>query len=393
MAGVRGARVLDLSGSIGAYCSKMLADLGADVILVEPPGGDPLRTKPPFGSDGAGAPKSLLFSAYHANKRSVTLDTTRPESLPVLQALGERCHVIITSPSARRPLVGFDRDAPALTWARTDAIVAAITPFGLSGPLRDTRMTAFLSFAMSGAMHRVGQAGGPPLAAPTNLAWDEAGVHAAFGILSALWAREAVGGQVLDLSVHEIGATKDFLLERYDAAEPGEWGRQIPVGIPPTGVWACADGPLAVAVHQEHHWQAFLAMLDHPDELADPAFAQPLFRRDVHDMLETMIAPMMADRSRLELFQKGQGHGLPCAPYYTPGEFLADVQPEAREIFTALPMTPSVTVPWRWCHASTELIALRRGSPEAGQHNQEIYLDELGFTAGRIEEWKEGRLV
>jgi crotonobetainyl-CoA:carnitine CoA-transferase CaiB-like acyl-CoA transferase len=388
-------RVLDLSGAIGAYCSKLLADLGADVVIVEPPGGDELRRRPPFaGGDGRTA-DSLVFAAYHANKRGITLDCTRSESLPLLTALGRNCDVIVASPTARRPVAGFDRDSSTVSWARPDAIVASITPFGLTGPWRDLRMTAFLSFAMGGGMHPVGDPDGPPLAAPGQLAWDEASAHAAFGITVALSVRDQVGGQLLDLSVHEVAAAKDFLLERYDVGRPGSWGRRIGVGYPPTGVWACADGPLSVAAHQRHHWQSFLAMLDNPEELSDPAYDDPLFRREVFDLLEQLIAPLMARSSRLDLFAKGQAHGLPCAPDNTPGDFVSDIQPRSRDVFMTLdrPNGSALTIPWRWCRSSAPLLDLRRSAPAVGEHNQEMYIDELGFTAAQQRAWREAGIV
>ncbi len=388
-------RVLDLSGAVGAYCSKLLADLGAEVLIAEPPSGDDLRRKPPFGAQDGRPAESLVFSAYQANKRSITLDWTRPEALPVLAALGSRCDVVIASPTARRPLVGFDRDTPCLAWATPDAVVAAITPFGLTGPWRELRMTPFLSFAMSGQMHWVGPAEGPPQAFPGRLAWDEAGIHAALGIIAALSVSDRVGGQLLDLSVHEIGAAKDFLLERYDVGRPGEWGRSVGVGYPPTGVWPCADGPLVVAAHQEHHWQAFLAMLDHPEELSDPAYADTQFRREAFDLLERLIAPLMARHRRLDLFKKGQERGLPCAPYNTPGEFVADIQPRERRIFATLDdgQRPPIVIPWRWCHASSDLLELRRPAPTLGEHNKQVYLDELGFSADELARWGAAGLV
>jgi crotonobetainyl-CoA:carnitine CoA-transferase CaiB-like acyl-CoA transferase len=391
-------RVLDLSGVIGAHSSKLLADLGADVVIVEPPGGDDLRRRPPFAGDDGRRPESLVFAAYHANKRGITLDYTDPASLPVLTALARDCDVIMASPTARRPVAGFDRDgptAPAVSWARPDAIVASITPFGLTGPWRDLRMTPFLSYAMGGGMHPVGHPDGPPLGPPGQLAWDEAGVHAAFGIIVALSVRERFGGQVLDLSVHEVAAAKDFLLERYDVSRPGEWGRRVGTGYPPTGVWECADGPLSVAAHQRHHWQAFLAMLGNPEELSDPSYEDPLFRRQVFDLLEELIAPIMARSGRLELFARGQAHGLPCAPDNTPADFVADIQPRAREIFVAAGRTEGSDpiIPWRWCRSSAPLLELRRPAPLLGEHNQEVYIEELGFTRAELNAWGEAGIV
>ena len=269
--------------------------------------------------------------------------------------------------------------------------MVSITPFGLTGPMRDMRMTPFLSFAMGGGMHWVGQPDGPPLAPPGQLQWDEAGGHAAFGAVAALIARERSGGQVLDLSVHEVAATKDFLFERYDVAPPDEWGRQVGVGYPPTGDWQCADGPIAVASHQRHHWQAFLDALDHPDELSDPEFADPLFRREIFEALIQIISDLVATRSRMDLFVKGQASGLPCAPFYTPGEFVLDAQPQARGTFREA--APGVTVPWAWCHATPPLIGLRRPAPGLGEHNEEVYVGELGFQPSELDAWTASGLV
>jgi crotonobetainyl-CoA:carnitine CoA-transferase CaiB-like acyl-CoA transferase len=391
-----GARVLDLTGAIGAYCSKLLADLGADVVKVEPPAGDELRRRPPFDECADGRGQSLVFAAYHANKRGITLDVTRSEAMPVLSALGRQCDIVLVSPGPRSPVTGFDRDVPSLSWAAPAAIVASITPFGLTGPWRDMRMTAFLSYAMGGQMHWVGEKDGPPLAVPGQLAWDDAGIHAALGIAAAMLVRDQVGGQLLDLSVHEVAAAKDFLLERYDVDRPDEWGRSVGVGIPPTGEWMCADGPLAIAAHQEHHWQAFLAMLDHPDELSDQSFADPLFRREICDALEALIAPLMAGRKRSELFEKGQAAGLPCAPFNTPADFVADLQPQVREVFVTLPATGAggpVRIPWRWCHSTGPLLRLRRPAPSLGEHNHEVFVDELGFSVHQVQAWKQHAIV
>src|SRR5262249_20649597 len=152
----------------------------------------------------------------------------------------------------------------------------------------------FLSFAIGGGMHWAGQKDGPPLAAPGQLAWDEAGLHAALGIVSALFDPDRAAGQLLAFSVHQGQAGQDFGLERYDVSRPGEWGgRFAGVGIPPSGTWQCADGPLGIAAHQEHHWQAFLEMLDHPDELSEPSLNDPLVRRMIFDGLELVIGGLV----------------------------------------------------------------------------------------------------
>jgi crotonobetainyl-CoA:carnitine CoA-transferase CaiB-like acyl-CoA transferase len=244
-------------------------------------------------------------------------------------------------------------------------------------------------------MHWVGELDGPPLAGPGQLAWDEAGIHAAFGIVSALFGRDRFGGQLLDLSVHEVGVTKDYLLERYDRGRLGEWGRSVGVGIPPTGTWMCADGPFAISAFQQRHWPAFLAMLDNPETLSEPALEDQMVRREIFDGLQELIAELLAGRSRIELFEKGQAAGLPCAPVNSPGDFVVDPQPLARRAFASTPDEhgAAITIPWRWCHSSTEMLRLTRPAPGLAEHNSEIYLQELGFSDEHLREWIEDGLV
>ena len=221
-------RVLDLSGPIGAYCTHLLADLGADVALVEPPAGDRLRRVPPFADDDPRA--ALLFAYYHASKRSVVLD---PDG-DLLRRLGPGVDVVVVSPSPRTSLPGWDPVERSLAWA-PHAIVSAITPFGLTGPHASWRATPMTSFAMGGNMVRIGPPEGPPVTAPGRQCWDEAGVHAAIAILAALAVVDDVGAQCIDISVHEVAAAKDFLIEQYDAVEMNVHGRSGRGGLPADG--------------------------------------------------------------------------------------------------------------------------------------------------------------
>jgi crotonobetainyl-CoA:carnitine CoA-transferase CaiB-like acyl-CoA transferase len=393
---LQGRRVADLSGAIGAYCTKLLADLEADVIKVEPPRGDPMREAPPLLDDGAETGLvSAVLAAYHVNKRGVTLDISRREALPALASLAASCDVIVVSPTLRGPVAGLNPEDRTVSWAPANCIIASITPFGLSGPLRDMRMTPFLSFALGGGMHWTGDRDGPPLAAPGQLTWDEAGIHAALGIVAALGGPDRPGRQLLDLSVHEVAAAKDFLTERFDVGSIGEFGRSIGIGIPPTGCWNCSDGPLGISAHQKRHWEAFLTMLDHPDVLSEPSLADTMMRRQIFDGLGETIAGLMATRSRMELFEKGQAAGLPCAPFNKPGEFVEDIQTRARHVFASPEDGEGVAVaiPWRWFHSTPTMIRLARPAPHLGQHNEEIYSKDLGISGAELDQWKASGLV
>jgi benzylsuccinate CoA-transferase BbsE subunit len=272
---LEGIRVLDLSGPIGAYCTRLLADLGADVVLVEPPDGDPLRRVPPFRDESP--TESLVFAYYHASKRSVI---ESPSDHRGLERLGSNADVVVVSPSPELRLHGWVPATRTIEWAPR-AIVCAITPFGLTGPHSWWRSTPFVSFAMGGNMLRIGSADGPPQTIPGRQVWNEAGVHAAICILAALAVVDTVGPQSIDLSVHEVATGRDFFIEQYDVVGMSTLGRRVTVGYPPTGTYECVDGPFDVAAHQLRHWDAFCEMLGYPEELSDPALADPLVRRAI----------------------------------------------------------------------------------------------------------------
>src|SRR5271169_3874586 len=162
-----GVRVLDLSGRIGAYCGKILADLGADVVKVELPTGDRMPFLPPFRDGQSGPESSALFAYYHHNKRGITLNWEREDSYTILEDLAASADVVLASPRGEPGrLIGFVEDPPSLSWVSESVLTCFVTPFGLTGPYRDWRATPFTSFAMSGYMHAVGAPEGPPIAMP-----------------------------------------------------------------------------------------------------------------------------------------------------------------------------------------------------------------------------------
>lgn len=336
-----GVRVVDAAGPIGAYCSKLLADLGADVVVAEPISGDELRRRPPVAGDGA----PLVFAAYHAGKRVVPVDLDHAGAADDLAVLAEGADVVLVSPP-QRTCPGFDGATGRPSWTPESAIVCAVTPFGLGGPYAGRRATHLVSYAMGGGMCRMGPPEGPPLVVPGQVHWDLAATHAALAIVAALDARPRVGPQVVDISAQEVEATLDFYFERYEFAGAWPTVRSIPVGIPPTGTWQCADGVLEISAHQQHHWPAFLHMLDDPDELSEPALLDMALRRELADGLVDVIAGLMAPHRRHDLLEKGQSLGLPVALVNTPAEFVGDAQLEARRSFTAVDVDGrAVTVP------------------------------------------------
>jgi crotonobetainyl-CoA:carnitine CoA-transferase CaiB-like acyl-CoA transferase len=388
-------RVLDLSGRTGAYCGKILADLGADVVKVELPQGDRMRSLPPF-RDGEGGPESsLLFAYYHHNKRGITLNWQRETAQFLLQELASTADVVLAAPKGESlPITGFIEAPPSLSWITGDVLTCFITPFGLTGPYREWRATPFTSFAMSGYMHAVGPPEGPPVAMPGQQFYDEAGVWAAFLVQAVLRNPPQVRAQVIDHSVHEVGLFNKLGTEQYDLNGQIRT-RATNFGPPPGGIWQCRDGLLDIGAHSAHHWGLFVDLMGRPDVLTDPIYDDRMMRIQLFDLLTDVIAELMSTRSAHELVQAGQAAGLPCALTQTGAQFVSDQQPADRQYFIASRRdgTGEFTIPGAPFKSSPTLIAYQRSAPLLGESNEELYGGELGHSTRELEEWRSDGLI
>lgn len=390
-----GTRVLDLSSRYGAYCSKILADLGADVVKVELPTGDRLRQSPPWRDGSEGSEASLMFAYYHHNKRGISLDWQRDEAQPLLGELASWSDVVLASPKGERVSVaGFSDGNPTLTWVPADVVICFLTPFGLTGPYRDWRATPLTSFAMSGYMHPVGPTEGPPVAMPGQQFCDEAGLWGAFLIQSILRASPRLRDQVIDLSVHEVGWFNKLGTEQYGLSGNIKT-RATNFGPPPGGIWKCRDGLLDIGAHAAHHWDIFVDLLGRPDVLSDPIYRQRSMRIQLYDLLTELIADLLADRSATEFVAAGQAAGLPCALTQTPSEFLGDPQPKARGFF--IPSTRKGTgtfaIPGAPFHSAPSLHTFDRSAPSLGEANHDVYVDALGHSEEELDRWRADGLI
>lgn len=388
---LHGVRVLDLSTRVGAYCGKLLADLGADVIKVERPAGDPLRRTPPF-REGAGDGSGLLFAWYHNNKRGITLDWTRSDAVPLLVELAASADVVVVSPDGREPLVEYQETPPHLPWVPQRATLCAITPFGLTGPWRHWRATPFTTFAASGQMHAVGPDEGPPWAMPGQQLYDMASTRAA-GMVVAILAGNAPA-QTIDVSAQEVGAWQYHVIQRFNVS--GRiMTRATNFGPPPGGVWKCRDGFIDIAAHSPHHWDVFVELLGSPEDLVEPLYRERAMRAELFDLLTPIIAGHLAEQSAPDLVQRGQALGLACALRYQPEEFLEDEQPRARGAFVNVhhPELGEIRLPGPFVQTELSLLRYRRAAPSLGESNVEIYAGELGHDASELEGWRARGLI
>jgi len=319
--------VVDLADERGEMCGRMLSDLGADVLRVEPPGGSASRTLPPFASDGE---TSLYFALRNAGKRGVVLDLETAAGHEALHALLADADVLLES-FAPGDLERIQLAPDTLIARHPQLIVTSMTPFGQTGPYRDFLSTDLVGFAMGGMMHRCGRPERPPVNMPGDLAADTLGVTAAFATLMAVWQRiDTHAGQHVDVSAFEsLASLADWSIPNYSVN--GVVGGRTGPGI--YSLYRCADGWVRMIVLVQHHWRALLEWMGHPEELSDPALDEFLPRLINHAKIEKVVEGFFADRKMIEVAEEAQARGLAATPLLGPSEVLENLHTEARGSF------------------------------------------------------------
>lgn len=383
-----GVRVLDAANRLGAFGGRLLADFGADVVKIEPPGGGALRRVPPFahgrmGRDHVG--ESLAFGYFEANKRGIVLDVGAESSREVLRGLAVGADVVLLSPSETEPVVGFGVVEDGVELAPASAIVVVVTPFGATGPLRNWRATHLISCALAGLLIQQGPVEGPPVVIPGEQMYPYVGINVAITVLAALRARdqEPAGiGQVADLSAHEILASTNFDFHTYaDVSRIDDYG-PVPTNAS-GGTWECADGEVMFLMASDKQWAGFLELIGRPAELADPVLSHPAVRASRRDEVMAIIRPLIKGMGHEEFVTRGQELGLPTGLVSSIEQFVDDAQPRSRGYFVPLdlggetaeaPGAPFLSSGWL-------LEQYRRPAPRLGEFD----------PSDLIEEWRRDR--
>lgn len=371
-----GIRVLDVTAPFGAFVSRVLGDLGADVIKIEPPGGDPGRHLAPFlGKDADRL--SLPFVHANVNKRSIILDLEQPADQEQFRRLAAQADVVVgTAGLAAWAARGIDLARlatmyPHLVWT-------AFTPFGLTGPLRDYVGNNIVAEAMGGLMYIQGDDAKPPCVSPCEQGLYLASLHAVTGTLVALWERRASGlGQVVEVSLHEVMANLYFLLVNY-----GIW-YDIPYRIgarnfmPPNGYYRCEDGHVFIAALMTRQWDRLVALVKDP-RLEDPALRDADFRNEHPERVVPVLQEFAARYDRWSLMYELQRAGVPGAPWSTVADVAANEHLIARGFFTdfAQPPCGQLRSAGPMFRAAASPLQVRRAAPQPGEHQHEV-VDEV----------------
>ena len=390
-------KVLDFTQTIaGPYCTKLLADYGADVIKVERPGiGDGARRLGPFPKDEPHPEKSGTFLHLNTNKRSITLDLKTPKGQEIARNLASRVDVVVESfrPGTMDEF-GLDYDAllelnPALTYT-------SISNFGQTGPYRDWRGSEIIFYGMGGELYSTGVAEKEPLKLGGTVGLYQSGVMAAFATLGAVFASmDDRVGQHVDISLMEVQAgsidrrMSMLLAYQYNGEVTGRMplGQATGSGGYPSGVYPCEDGFFQITGGGKY-FERVRDMLGNPDELSGDEWMTPDAQTDeeMEGLFEAFFYPWLLDRTKHEAWNQAQASRVLCGPLNTMGDYLGDEFFIKRGAFAEVehPVAGSLTYPGRPFMMNASPWAVRRPAPLLGQHTDEV-LTELGRSESEIE--------
>jgi crotonobetainyl-CoA:carnitine CoA-transferase CaiB-like acyl-CoA transferase len=365
--------VIDLADEMGAMCGRMLGDLGADVIRVEPPAGAPSRQLPPFAPDGT----SLWFAYRNGNKRGVTADLRTDAGRERLLGLLAGADAFIESgPPGELAALGLD---PVVLARRFPRLVAcSITPFGQTGPYAGFAATDDVVVALSGWLATSGIPSKPPLLVPGSLASDAAGIHAVFAVLAALVQRSRTDrGQYLDVSALEaVTQLNTWGIPNTSATVNAGMAKHV-VRSGDAALYPLIrtkDGMIRLVMLAARQWKAMWRWMGEPDAFADPMWEQTFVRLQNTDVLNPVFEEFFATMTMEEAAAEAQRRGIVATPMLKPGDVLHNEHFRSRGSFVEADVAPGIRA--RVASGFFELdgmrLGYRRRSPGVGEHDAEV---------------------
>ncbi len=376
-----GIKVVDLSGLAGAYATRMLASMGADVVKIEPPSGSPLRRMAPF-IDGAPDGEASLWWAYLAmGGRSVVIDMDDNGDRQKLRGLLAEADVVVDDhgPDVLDDLgVGYEAtsaDNPGVVWV-------AITPFGQNGPKRGWKSSNLVAWAASGVLYTVGFDDQPPVVpgGPAQMGMYATSLNAAVGAVMGLRGRRVTGrGQMVDLSLAEAclafapeTGVPVFLDDRVHRVRSGN-RRTL---SRPFGIYPCSDGYVSILVLMPRHWEAIAQWIHEAcdnESVIDPVFADMTVRGETMELVDSWVEELTMSMTLLEFFQEGQRRGIPITPVNTVATLRSDPHLDAVNFWdsTELPAGGSAAIPGAPFRTNAGWWSASR-APRLGEHTDEV---------------------
>ncbi len=378
-------RVIELSDRVaGIFCTKFLADFGADVIKIERPvAGDPARRADPYQDDRFDNEAGGLHLFLDTNKKSVTLNAGTATGAIILQALLEDADVLVeTMPPGTLATWGLPSDK--LERLNPNLIVTSITDFGQDGPYKELQGADIVHWALGSLLSGTGLSGREPIRIGDDVSEYYAALHAVAATLGALYGRESIGGQRIDVSVLESLITalpSTPLGHSYSKVPQTRAANRFPISITP-----CRDGYIGFYTMLQHQWESLTILVEMPELQDDERFATPLARLEHGAEAMATIAPWFRVRPADEIVARGQELRIPMVKVATARDVVENPQFNGRGFFTDLgtPATGQVTAFGRPFNLSVTPWRLDRPAPTLGQHNQLVYCNRLGFSKDEL---------
>jgi crotonobetainyl-CoA:carnitine CoA-transferase CaiB-like acyl-CoA transferase len=380
---LEGIRVLDVTQVMaGPFCAMQLCDMGADVIKVEPPGGDSTRRMA-----GASGVESPGFNAVNRGKRGIVLDLATPRGQAVMRRLVAAADILVENyrPGVMRR---FGLDYPTLAPSHPALIYASISGYGQTGPDAGKGGFDLIAQGVSGLMSVTGEAGRPPNKVGVPLTDLGAALFALAGILAALHYRDRTGlGQHIDTSLVEAGVA----LSVWEAAEYfGHGVAPEPLGsahrmLAPYQAIRCADGYITLAGGTDRLFERLCTVLGHPEWTAEPAFANDTLRVRNRVTLVERIEAMTTQAPRAHWLARFDEAGVPCGPINDYAQAFAD--PQVRQRGMVVDVEHPTLGPLRTLGSPIKMSATppvtSRRAPLLGEHTRDV-LREMGYDESEI---------
>jgi len=403
-------RVLDMAGEQGLFCGKVLGDLGADVIKIEPPRGDPARRVGPFFHDDPDPEMSLFWLAYNSSKRGITLNIETADGRGLFQRLVKTADVVVET-FAPGYLDGLGLGYEALEKIGPGIVLVSITPFGQTGPYRAWKAPDIVAWAMGGEMAPFGDADRPPFhISYHSQAYLNAGADGAMGALMALYHRASSGtGDHVDVSIQEaVVQCTEHITSGWDLRKAVQKrGPAAGAGRTRlTQLWKCKDGyvswffwggvmsertniPLVKWMEREGMADEYLLKFDWSK------FGNTTTQEEIN-RIEAPTAKFFLSRTKAELFEGAVRTNAQVYPVYTQADILADPQLAAREFWVQLEhpeLGTRLTYPGPFISTGEAPPRITRRAPLIGEHNTEIYEGEFGFSKEQMVVLKEAAAI